>query len=415
MPREKEEDKKNEGVSVGDATGDEILEAVKEQRAITVKRLDKSDAELSSMSDRLTDQATLIKSLEERTKTRNFSLPGVDLEKENFSFIRAINAIKTGDWAIAGHEKEIFANTRAMSAGTGSEGGYIVPAEAITKVIEMLRANMVVIKMGATILDNLAGSPVFIPKQTGGATAFWVGENEDITDSDLAMGQIELRPHAVAAMVKLSNRLLEQSNPAVEAMIKSDMALALGLAIDYAALRGSGAQHQPVGIANTAGIKTVAIGADGGDFTLDHVLDMQSELASVNALSGKLGYISHPIVIGKLKKQRIPQYSGDTSGAPFILPMSDSKLKDVLGYTMSSTTQIPTNLEKGSGRDMSEVYFGNWTELFIAQWGGLEIMASSETSDAFAKNQTWIRIIQEVDIGVRHAESFCLINDAATT
>jgi len=42
----------------------------------------------------------------------------------------------------------------------------------------------------------------------------------------------------------------------------------------------------------------------------------------------------------------------------------------------------------------------------------LEIMASRETSDAFAKNQTWVRIIQDVDVAVRHPESFCLINDA---
>ena len=82
----------------------------------------------------------------------------------------------------------------------------------------------------------------------------------------------------------------------------------------------------------------------------------------------------------------------------------------------TSTTQIPTNLSKGGGgATLSEAYFGNWQELLIGQWGGLEFMASGETSDAFAKNQTWIRVIQEVDVAMRHAESFVLCNDAITT
>jgi len=42
-------------------------------------------------------------------------------------------------------------------------------------------------------------------------------------------------------------------------------------------------------------------------------------------------------------------------------------------------------------------------------------MASQETSDAFEKVQTWIRKIQEMDIAVRHVESFCLINDAKSS
>jgi len=70
------------------------------------------------------------------------------------------------------------------------------------------------------------------------------------------------------------------------------------------------------------------------------------------------------------------------------------------------TTQIPINL--GTGTNETEIYFGNWQELVVGQWAGIEILPSKEAGDAFAKNQTWIRIITDVDIGLRHAESFCL-------
>ena len=112
---------------------------------------------------------------------------------------------------------------------------------------------------------------------------------------------------------------------------------------------------------------------------------------------------------------RIPQYSGDTGGQYVMLPMSDAQLRDHIGYDFRTSTKIPTNLTKGTGTNLSEVYFGNWQELIIGQWTTMEFMASQETSDAFAKNQTWIRVISEVDIGLRHPESFCLCSDAKTT
>jgi HK97 family phage major capsid protein len=147
------------------------------------------------------------------------------------------------------------------------------------------------------------------------------------------------------------------------------------------------------------------------------MVDMEGKLEDANALdtAGKLGICWHGKVKRRLKKMRIPQWSGDQAGEYVMLPMTDRMLQDHLGYVFAVSSQIPTDLVKGANNDCSEVYFGNWEELFIGQWGGLEVLASQETSDAFQKNQTWIRVIQEVDTGLRHTESFCLCSDARTT
>jgi len=76
------------------------------------------------------------------------------------------------------------------------------------------------------------------------------------------------------------------------------------------------------------------------------------------------------------------------------------------------TTQIPLNLTKGSATNCSELYFGNWAEVLIGQWLGFEILASNEAGTAFASDQTWVRIISQVDIALRHAQSMCLCSDA---
>ena len=342
-------------------------------------------------------------------------LPGLENEAKNFSFLRAVKSIITNDWTEAGFEKEVFqqARKKAMSVGTDSSMGYFVPNEILAGYIELLRAESVVMGMGCTVLDNLQGIPVTLPKQTGGATGYWVGENESITESELTTGMISLTPKKVGALVKISNETLKYTNPSADALIRNDLFTTIALKIDYTVLKGAGSEHEPRGIANTTGISTVAIGAAGGAPTFDHLYDMQYALQASNAYRGKLGYIFHPATRRRLVKTKVAQFTTDTSGEYIIQPMtSESSLVSWMGHPYKMTTQIPINLTKTTSSNCTEIYFGNWAECLIGMWGGIELMASKETSTAFQTDQTWVRILQSIDIQVRHAASFCLINDA---
>lgn len=396
-----------------------ILDAIAKQKDLINSKFDPVEAAVKGMGESMLGMNTRMTAMEDvfrQRKSSGISLPGVNEGKQQFSFLKAIRAIRWSDWKDAEFEKEVFDQTRkrAMSQGTDSAGGYLVPTQHVAELIEMLYDRAVCIALGATVLDNLTGSPVEIPKQTGGATAYWPGENAAITGSDLTLDQLSLSPKAVGCLVKLSNRLIQLSNPSAEVMVRRDIATALALAIDLKALRGDGTSNTPTGIANTSGINTVAIGTSGGVFDFDIASQMIDELDVDNALKGKLGFAMHSKVKGKMKRERIPQFSGDGKGAYVMMPMTDAVLKERLGYDFQTSNQIPTSLTKASGTSLSEVYFGNWEELLIGSWGAMQIMASQETSDAFEKNQTWVRILQDVDIGVRHAQSFCLVSDANT-
>jgi hypothetical protein len=52
--------------------------------------------------------------------------------------------------------------------------------------------------------------------------------------------------------------------------------------------------------------------------------------------------------------------------------------------------------------------------VLIGEWMGFEIMGSNVAGTAFATDQTWVRIITEVDSVLRHPESMCLCNTART-
>ena len=351
-------------------------------------------------------------------------VPGAEEKNDGreFSFLRAAKGILYNDWRGAEFEREVFqltdeaaygvskaerddlARKREMSTSNDQLGGYLVPNQVLSSFfIELLRPNIVTEKLGATVMPNLTGSPVEIP-----------GENQPITPSDSTVGQISLQPRQISALVKMSSRLQRMSVPAAEGIVRNDMGMAIAEAIDLAALRGTGASGEPIGIANTIGINTVSIGANGGAFDFEIADLMRQALAEKNALKGKLGFAMNPLVSGKMRRERIAQFSAQTKGAYVMLPMSDAELGDRLGFAWEESTQIPTNLSKGSGVNLSEVYFSNWVELIIGMWLGLELDASRQAGDAFQKNQVWLKATAEVDVALRHVESFTLVSDALT-
>jgi HK97 family phage major capsid protein len=379
------------------------------------------------LQDKYADLAKRLDAMETMAKERKWAdMPGVNEGKEKFSLLKAMWAIGTKDFSQAGYEKAVMeeAAKKAMGFSTDTLGGYLVPAQAIPELIEFLRAEPVCMKLGATLIPNLQGSPVLFPKQTGGSTVYWVGENVSVTPSDLAFGQVQLTPRKAMALAQVSNSLIRMALVDAEAKLTQDLGLQLALAVDIAALRGPGVANAPLGIANTPGINVYSMDPQGGNgavlANLDPFAEMEYTLSAANALRGKLGFAFNPVIKKNLKKVKIPHYSGDPGVQPLVgflaaltsgIYMTDEALEAALGYPFAVTTQIPINLTKGTATNCTEIYFCNWAELLIGQWAGLRIMVSDVAGTAFASDQTWLRIIMEVDTALRHDQSFCLCND----
>lgn len=405
-----------------------ILESIDSKTKAIETANSEKQVEIDSEIKSLKDDLAIVKNLIERKgKSSSVSVPGLEDEKKEFSFVKAMNYIgigsATGQWdhaekaAGAGFEVEVFkaAREKIHSIGDATQGGFLVPTEVTNQIIEILLAKSVSQAAGATVITGLQGSPFEVINQETDVTAYIVGENKSITESSATFGQYTMTPKAFAALVKLSKRSATMTSPSLEAFLRDRMAMKIALRMDLACLRGTGVAPEPLGIVNTSGINTVAIGANGGNFLFDTAQDMVTELENDNVDINGGSFVSHPKVFNKMKKERIAQFSGDTTGQYVILPMTDQLLRDSLGYNFFKTTQLPTNLTKGTGTSLSEVIFGDFSNLWIGMWGGLELMASEHTSDAFAKNQVWVRAIQESDCVVTRPTAFCLVNDAATT
>ena len=355
-----------------------------------------------------------------------------DPDFRDFSMTRALRALATNDARAATHEREVSdelgrrlgrsANglfvpssvlfTRStMVAGTDALGGYTVGTDhRPDQFVAPLRAQAMVVALGARVITGLIGD-VSIPKQSGSATAQWVTETNGATGSNQSFGSVALSPGTVTANVVYSKQLLVQSSPSIEQIVRDDLKAQIGLAVDLAAIAGSGSGGEPTGILNTAGIGTVALGTDGAAPTWDSVVDLEAAVADNNADLGSLAYLTNSAVRKKLK--RTTKVSGD-AGAGFVWEDGDVPgMGRLNGYTAAVSNHVPSDLTKGAGTGLSALIFGNWTDLLIGEWGIVDIVV--DPYSLATTNKVTVTATMYVDVAVRRAESFGAITDAVTT
>jgi HK97 family phage major capsid protein len=329
------------------------------------------------------------------------SVPGLEADKKKFSFSRAYKGIVTGDWKDSGFEKEVFdaSRTKAQSVGSDLLGGYLVPTELSTDLIEMLQAKAVLTRLGSTVI-NLEGHGVMeMPKQVSGSTAQWLGENTTIPDSDIGFGTIQMSPKMVAGRVVTSRRLLGMANQSVEALIRADLIKSLQLAIDQKGIYGDGTGNTPVGILNTADVQVVSTSVTPTYNSFDDLAGLLED-ENVDLEGGNLAYLANPKVFRKLKRQTVANYAGQTNGTPLFAPiMSDKALAEALGYAFGKTTQMTVT------SDITALIFGDFQQLLMGFWNGIMLEATKE-GEAFTKHQVMIKAVADVDFAIRQPKAF---------
>lgn len=350
-----------------------------------------------------------------------------DGEVKGYSLVRAIRGLISGNMEkIAPFEKRCSdeiakklgkeargfymphdIKKRDLTVGSSAGGGYTVATDLLaSSFIELLRNKMVVRKLGATILSGLQGN-VAIPKQSGGATAYWVAESNAPTESQQTFDQVTLTPKTVGAYTDMSRKLIIQSSIDIESFVRNDLATILALAIDKAAINGSGSGAEPTGILNTSGIGNV--GTSPAAPTFANMIELWSDVAAENADIGALAFLTNPLVCAKLMQV----FTNATYGE---IPVWQGGPGDgsMLGYKAMVSNQVPSNLGSSTGATtgvlvLSAIIFGNWADLLIGEWSGTDILVDPYTNST--SGTVRIVALQDVDIAVRHAESFSAMKE----
>ena len=275
---------------------------------------------------------------------------------------------------------------------TTANGGALVPTTLKTdSFIEMLRKKCVILQL-ARQLNGLVGN-IDIPKQTAGASGYWVGEDEAPTKSGASFGTLQLRMKTVGANSYITRTMLKQSSMDIEQLVREDLAAALALKIDEAAFYGSGTANQPKGIKNITGINTVDFAAKYPTF--GELVDMETEISKDNADVDAMAYVVGATARGQFKQtQKFPN-DANTGGTIW------EPGNNVNGYKAVVTNVI----EDG------DVFMGNFADYIVGLFGGLELLVDPYTYSN--KGGIQITAFQDVDYGARHEESFCYGKKAA--
>jgi HK97 family phage major capsid protein len=341
-------------------------------------------------------------------------------EVQRFSIMRALDAYLSNNWKGAEFEKKcsdeiarvldrepngVFIPheiqtrsnshlTRDMStdgAGVGQEfvGTRLDPSN----FIEQLRVTTQAARLGARMLPGLRQN-LTIPKKTAASTFAWLAERGTVTLSDLGTGLVSLGPKTVGGGIEATRRMLKQSTPAMDDMMMSDLVEGAGEIIDLGAFQGSGAANQPTGIVNQSGVNTQIVNP-AGQPTWGEIVGFETAVAADNALRGALGWATTSGVVGYLKTTEKASGTGrfimDNEGGMF-----GGRPAHLNGYPVGVQNQL----------DAGRMIFGNFNELLIGLWGVLDLRPDPYTNAS--SDGLIIRAFQDIDIAVRHGESFCI-------
>ena len=326
-------------------------------------------------------------------------------------FMRAVAAGKGDqDKATAFAKKAYGADdpvVKALEASDVAAGGILVPTEYSMDIIELLRERAVVRAAGPRIIPMETGS-IQIPKITGGATAAYVGESQNIDPTQPTFGSINLTWKKLAAIVPMSNDLLRLNAISADAIVRDDAVAALAIREDQAFLRGDGTEFTPKGLLNwtpAANKQDVT-----GSFNLANVT--KDIAAAILRMRNGLSRMISPHWFWSPRTEMYLFQVRDSNGN---FAHRDEMVGGTFwGFPFTATTTIPDTL--GSG-DKSEIYFVDMADVILGEVNRLEVSASdvaayydgSAVQAAFSRDQTVLRVLAHHDLGVRHEESLVMI------
>ena len=332
-------------------------------------------------------------------------------ELRQFSVVKAIRDIKSGK-GLEGLEREVSEQAarnsgqslggndffipaeyglRTLDAGNPTQGKNLVATE-LGDLIEKLDAQLVTAQLGATILTGLQGN-VALPTMTQGATAHWVTEEAGVSASQQAFGQVTLSPKRLAVRTTYTDQLLNQASISVENLVRDDLIKREALAVDLAALAGTGSDNQPTGILNVTGIGEISF---GGAATFTDYVNLWKEVATDSVPQDNLAFVTSAAAIAKGLT-----ITKDSGSGQFIMSESPSGGFSILG--------IPVVMFNQNISD--KVIYGNFSELLIGQFASRKLTV--DPYSLAANGQVAVTANCFYDINVRHAQSFAASSDSA--
>jgi HK97 family phage major capsid protein len=338
-----------------------------------------------------------------QSKKSNDGMNAEEREMSNFSMTKFFNSINRNE-PITGLEREILdegvtearslgassnghyinlkalnaIQKRAMSAGSSSAGGNFIQTDKMG-FFDVLRANRVLDKVGAEWEMGMVPNVDYTGFSTGWTFAD-AAENATAADADAVTVNRSVSPKRIAGKILLSNQLMIQ-DPTMDAKLLQSLQNALYPYVEGKVLTGSGSSNAMTGITANSTAATLALGTNGGAPSLTYIQNVRKTLLNGNVDASKIFWLINPNTEALLMATPV-----DTGSGAMLIPYG-SYFNGATGFINNIpylvTSNLPNNLTKGtSSSNCSAVIAGDFSNLKVCQWGGLDIVIDPYTNAA---------------------------------
>ena len=253
-----------------------------------------------------------------------------------------------------------------------SEGEDVVATE-LYNIIEPLRAKNVLVQAGAKFLTNLVGD-VQVPIM-GASNVTWEGETADAKDGAGAFSNVKLQPKRLTAYIDISKQFLAQDSLSAEALIRQDLINAINSKLEATILGAESGANQPSGLFN--GITATSV----SDFA--SVCDLEAAIEDANVI-GECKY-----VMSNKAKAGFRNMAKSAKSTQLVME----------GGMIDGTPVLNTSNVEGKN-----FIYGDFSNLAIGQWGGIDLTVDPYTKAA--QGQVRLVVNAYFDAKVLRPEAF---------
>lgn len=248
---------------------------------------------------------------------------------------------------------------RALSKGTTTAGGYLVPTDFYNQIIRALRFMGSMASLATEIVTD-SGDTIQVPANTAHGTAAWLAEAGSYTPSDETFAQVNLNAFKASNKIIVSEELLQDSAFDLDSFLAREFGERLGVLENTAFIQGSGT-GQPQGLLSSAtasNITTVTAAAGAGNTTTF------TYSALVNAIfSLPKQYRDNASFIVNDSSARNLYLMLDSQNRPlWNVNMAQSGPDTFLGYPIYTDPDVPT-----PAIGNISVLFGDWRRTYMVR------------------------------------------------
>lgn len=351
---------------------DDLLSA---EDAATYEKMETEVVNLGKEIERLERQAALDLELSKATSLPLRTMPGVGEERQG----RATDEYTKAFWKHMRNRGD-YEVRNALTVGTDSEGGYLVPDEFERTLIEALEEENIMRQLAKVITTSSGDKKIPVVASKG--TAAWVDEEGAIPEDDDTFGQVSIGAYKVATMIKVSEELLNDSIFNLESYIAREFARRIGAKEEEAFLAGDGS-GKPTGIFTEDYGGEIGATTSTANIKMDEIFDLFYSLKS--PYRKRATFITNDATVKEIRKLK------DGQGQYLWQPSVKAGEPDtLLNRPVRTSAYVPT-IESGA----KVIAFGDFGYYWIADRQGRAFQRLSELYAA--TGQVGFRATQRVD------------------